>query len=298
MYRFAFKAMGSPCEIQLYGSDAAATHALAQRVIDDVRRLEMRYSRYRVDSELSRINQVAASGGAVEVDAETASLLDYADTCHRQSDGMFDITSGLLRKAWRFDAQRLPEQGKIDELLGRIGWHKLNWQRPRIEFPPGMELDFGGIVKEYAVDRGAALCEEAGCRHGIINLGGDIRILGPHPDGSPWQVGIRDPFSATPDALLSLPVLQGAVATSGDYERCITIDGRRYGHVLNPITGWPVRHFASVTVLADYCVIAGSASTITMLREQSGKAWLEELGLPHHWIDTQGHSGGNLSAAT
>lgn len=288
--------MGSPCEIQLYGIDAAATHALAERVIGDVRRLEERYSRYRSDSELSRINQVAASGGAVEVDAETASLLDYADTCHRQSDGLFDITSGLLRKAWRFDGQRLPEQGKIDALLGRIGWHKLNWQRPRIEFPPGMELDFGGIVKEYAVDRAAALCEEAGCRHGIINLGGDVRILGPHPDGSPWQVGIRDPFAATPDALLSLPVLQGAIATSGDYERCITIDGQRYGHVLNPMTGWPVRHFASVTVLADYCVIAGSASTITMLREQSGQSWLEELGLPHHWIDAQGHSGGNLAA--
>jgi len=134
---------------------------------------------------------------------------------------------------------------------------------------------------------------EHGVRHGLINLGGDIRVVGPHPDGSPWQIGIRDPRK--PDRMLrSVALRQGALATSGDYERCFTLDGRRYGHILNPRTGWPVQGLAAVSVIADYCVVAGSAATIGMLKENAGKTWLVGLGLPHLWVDTQGKIGGSL----
>jgi thiamine biosynthesis lipoprotein len=294
LHRFPFQAMGSPCEIQVFAADAAQARAGAEHAIADVARLEARYSRYREDSFLSDINRVAARGGSIDVDAETASLLDYAATCYAESDGLFDITSGVLRQAWRFDRGGLPDATQIAALKARVGWHRLRWEAPRLAFPePGLELDFGGVVKEYAVDRAAALCHERGLHHGVVNLGGDIKIIGPRADGQPWRIGIKHPRRA--ETLLdTLQLQRGALASSGDYERCILVDGVRYGHILNPRSGWPVRRLAAVSVVADFCVIAGSAATIAMLKEDDGPAWLAALGLRHLWVDVDGHSGGDL----
>lgn len=293
-FRSEFKAMGTPCDIQLFARNKSDAKFATDAVIADVQRLEALYSRYKQDSFLSEINRVAVIGGSISVDDETASLLDYAVTCYEQSDGLFDITSGILRQAWKFDQGKLPEQSLIDKLLDRIGWHKVSWKRPVLSFLlPGMEIDFGGVVKEYAVDRAASLCYGLGIRHGVINLGGDIKVIGPRNDGSPWRVGIRHPRSK--DTLLdTLSLYKGALASSGDYERCIIVDGMRYGHVLNPLTGWPVRHLAAVSVVGDFCVVAGSASTIAMLKEDEGIEWLQDLGLPHLWVDTNGKTGGSL----
>lgn len=296
--------MGSPCEIQIepgaaHGAaqDARAIDAALAAAIAEVERLEARYSRYRETSDLAQINRVAARGGTIEVDPETAGLLDYAATCHAESDGLFDITSGILRRAWRFQEGRLPAAEEVEALLGRVGWHRLAWRSPRLEFgTPGLELDFGGIVKEYAADRVAGLLQAAGMRHALVNLGGDIRAAGPRADGSAWQIGIRDPRRAG-EVLRRVALREGALSTSGDYERCIEIDGVRYGHVLDPRTGWPVRFMASASVLAPLCVVAGSASTIALLRAEQGPAWLEALGLPCLWVDVEGRLGGSLSDA-
>lgn len=289
-----FKAMGTPCDIQLFAPSAGLAKTAANAAIADVQRLESIYSRYRETSFLSEINRAAAKGGSIAVDEETACLLDYAVTCYEQSNGLFDITSGLLRQAWKFQDNKLPEQSLIDQLLERVGWHKVVWEKPVLRFGvAGMEIDFGGVVKEYAVDRAATLCASHGIHHGVINLGGDIKVIGPRGDGSPWRVGIRHPRQH--DGLLdTVALFQGALASSGDYERCILVNGVRYGHVLNPRTGWPVRHLAAVSVIGDFCVVAGSASTIAMLRED-GKDWLEDLGLPHLWVDVAGNVGGNLA---
>ncbi|MBS0484164.1 MAG: FAD:protein FMN transferase [Proteobacteria bacterium] len=262
--------------------------------MDDVYRLEAKYSRYRADSFLSDINRVAAQSGSIPVDDETAGLLDYAATCYQQSDGLFDITSGILRRAWNFKSGEVPPQETIRALLEKIGWHKIRWQRPVLAFTvAGMEIDLGGVVKEYAVDRAAALCRDAGIEHGLINLGGDIKIIGPHGDGSPWRIAIRHP--RIPGGILHTLLLHsGALASSGDYERCITVNGIRYGHVLNPKTGWPVNYMAAVSVIGEFCVVAGSASTIGMLKGEDGPQWLSELGLPHLWVNVQGESGGPL----
>ena len=294
LHKFPFKAMGSPCEIQLFARTAQAAQQVAERAMADIARLEARYSRYRDDSLLADINRVAARGGSIEVDEETASLLNYAATCHAESDGLFDITSGVLRRAWRFDQGQLPTAGEIEALKAHVGWHRLRWQAPRLSFPQaGLELDFGGVVKEYAADRAATLCLELGLRHGVVNLGGDIKIIGPRADGQPWRIGIKHPRDR--EALFdTLELDHGALATSGDYERCLVIDGQRYGHILNPRSGWPVRHLAAVSVVADFCVLAGSASTIAMLKEGEGPAWLAELGLRHLWVDVNGRSGGDL----
>lgn len=294
-FRFAFKAMGSPCEIQLFAGTFGEAKRISDLAITDVHRLEARYSRYRSDSLLSAINKVAAEGGRITVDEETAGLLNYAATCYEQSDGLFDVTSGILRRAWRFEQGGLPDDSLVRGLLERIGWHKLRWEPPVLEFPvPGMELDFGGIVKEYAVDRAAALCRNAGVRHGVINLGGDIKLIGTRADGRPWRVGISHPRDKG-SMIRTLALRDGAVASSGDYERCIVVEGVRYGHVLNPKTGWPVRHLAAVSVVGDFCVVAGSASTIAMLKEKDGPAWLDAMGLPHLWVDVDGNVGGPLA---
>ncbi|MEQ1638288.1 MAG: FAD:protein FMN transferase [Methylococcales bacterium] len=292
-YQHAFNAMGTPCEIQLYSQSAAHAKQVADAVIAELQRLEARYSRYRHDSLLTTINHVAAQGGSITVDAETAGLLNYAATCYLQSDGLFDITSGILRRVWRFDQNTLPDQQNIAALLEKVGWHHCCWQAPMLEFLiPGMELDFGGIVKEYAADRVAALCWGRDVQHGLVNLGGDIRIIGPQPDGSPWRIAIRHPYQS--GMLQTLLLSKGALASSGDYERCITVAGMRYGHVLNPQTGWPVQHLAAVSVVADFCVLAGSAATIAMLKAQKGVQWLEELGLAHCWVDVTGRTGGSF----
>lgn len=286
--------MGCPCEIQLFAKSQSQANRIANLAIADVQRLEMRYSRYRPDSHLSDINRVAEKGGSITVDEETASLLDYAETCHQQSDGLFDITSGILRRVWRFDLNKLPTQTQIDELLNKIGWGRLHWDNPSLIFSvPGMELDFGGIVKEYAVDRAAVICQSAGCESGVINLGGDIKILGPRADERPWRIGLGNP-SLQHDTSPTLMMHHGAVASSGDYERGMTIDGIRYSHIINPKTGWPVRHLAAVTVAGEFCVVAGSSATIAMLKEQEGTAWLEAMGLPYLWTDIYGHQGGTL----
>ena len=286
--------MGSPCEVQLFAADDQAAARAFAATVNEVERLEQLYSRYREDSFLSDINRAASAGGEIEVDDKTASLFDYASTCFEQSDGLFDISSGILRRAWDFKAGKVASEDELAGLLPLVGWDKIVWKAPVIRFPvAGMELDFGGVVKEYAVDRVAAMLLEQGMSSGFVNLGGDVRVLGARPDGSPWRVGIRHHRVRNGVASL-VEIERGALASSGDYERCIVIDGVHYGHILNPRTGWPVRQMAAVSVLAELCLVAGSAATIAMLKEEEGPAWLVELGLPHRWTTVTGDSGGEL----
>ena len=293
-YSTTFTAMGTQCEIQIYSDHPGKVKRLSKRIINDIQRLEVKYSRYRPDSFLSQINLVANQGGLIKVDDETAILLNYAETCYQQSDGLFDISSGVLRGAWRFHTKKLPTQEDIAPLLEKVGWRKLEWTGSELNFPNiGMELDLGGIVKEYAVDRAASFCLDSGVKNGLINLGGDIRLIGPRGNGESWTVGIAHP-RINNSVLMNLSISRGAVANSGDYERCIVIEGVRYAHILNPKTGWPVKYLAAVSVISDLCVVAGSASTIAMLKEEQGPEWLKQLGLPHLWVDVNGQRGGDL----
>lgn len=244
-----------------------------------------KYSRYQSDSITSIINRSAGSGQCVRVDSETAALLDYANDAFEQSDGLFDITSGALRQIWDFKSGILPSQETINQTLTLIGWQKVRWRNPYIELPEDMELDFGGYVKEYAADTLATFCMDNGVTHGLIDLGGDIRVIGPHLDGKPWKIGIRNPDNPE-KALAHVESTGGGVATSGNYERCMVVDGHRYGHVFNPLTGWPVQGLASVTVQAEHCLIAGTLSTITMLKGRpEGGVWLQDMGLPNLIIE-------------
>ena len=293
--RFRFRAMGSPCELRLYGEAPERVAQVAEAGMAEVRRLDAKYSRYTDDSTTAEINRSAGDAAGVEVDEETASLLDYAGVCHRQSGGLFDIASGILRRVWDFKSGCVPAQDEIDAVRAHIGWERVRWERPRIALPlTGMELDFGGYVKEYAADRVAELCRQLGICHGLVDLGGDLCIVGPHPDGRPWIVGIRHPRKPG-RAMAAVPVAAGGVASSGDYERSMVVDGTRYGHILNPKTGWPVDGLSAVSVVASHCLIAGTATTIAMLKGmREGGRWLRELGLPHLCMDPEGGVGGTL----
>ena len=289
--------MGSPCELRLYARSTALAQTAFAAARAEIERLEQLYSRYRDDSTTSRINRSAGNSIGVEVDTETAALLDYAAQAYEQSDGLFDITSGVLRQVWDFKSGRLPDQSKIDEILQRIGWSRVRWQSPRLVLPvAGMELDFGGYVKEYAADATAACCRAHGIEHGLVELGGDICVIGPHPDGSPWRVGVRHP-QAPQQAMAAMDLHEGAIASSGNYERYMEVDGVRYCHILNPKTGWPVQGLVAVSVMAPQCLIAGTATTIAMLKGADGTQWLSQLGLPWFAVDQQGRPSGSLQRA-
>lgn len=290
----SFAAMASHNEVQLYASTRAEAERVARAAGDEVARIEAKYSRYRSDTIVARIN-AAAGVGAVPIDAETAALLHYAEQCFAASDGLFDITSGVLRRAWNFREPALPDRATLRALTALIDWRAVRWNDTQVALPkPGMEIDFGGIGKEYAADRAAGVCIDAGIRHGFVNLGGDVRVLGPHPDGRPWSIGIRHPRREG-ETIATIALGDGALATSGDYERYFDLQGKRYCHILNPRTGYPVGHWQSVSVVAPVCVAAGSYATIAMLLEARGRKLLERDGLPYLTVGPDGALRGPLA---
>jgi thiamine biosynthesis lipoprotein len=287
VFGWPFEAMASRCDIWLAAPDEGAAHAIAREAAAEVRRIEAAYSRYRADSVVGRIN-AAAGREAVECDDETCKLLDYADHLYRSSGGLFDITSGVLRRAWDFRRARLPEPAHLAALLPLVDWTAVRRDGRRVMLArAGMEIDFGGFGKEYAAERAAVVLLRHGVRHGYVNLGGDMRFVGPQPDGRPWRIGIQDP-RARDGVVAGIDIGEGALATSGDYERCFDLDGRRYCHVLDPRTGMPVSHWRSVSVLAPLAVLAGSVSTIAMLKQADALPFLAASGVSYLAVDSAG----------
>lgn len=286
---FDFVAMASPCSLQIDGQDEPAMRRAAALAIAEVQRIEAKYSRYRPDSIVGQINQ-AAGKTAVRTDDETCSLLDFAQSLWQLSGGAFDITSGVLRKAWDFKTGVLPTQESLQTLLPLVGWQNVERSGNQVRLTrPGMELDFGGFGKEYAVDRAAAILHNQGLRHALVNLGGDLHALAerglPALQGAPWQVEIQHPRAnakdgaQNPHALAFLALTRGGLATSGDYERFFIRDGKRYCHVLHPGTGWPVEYWQSVSVLAANATVAGALCTIAMLKGADAIDWLAAQGV-------------------
>jgi thiamine biosynthesis lipoprotein len=287
--------MGGPCELRAYPSSKIDTQAAFAVAELEIKRLELAYSRYLPHSITSHINAVAGSGKATRVDSETARLLDYANTLWRESDGLFDITSGSLREIWNFREPEIPAPAALAAQLQLVGWEKVSWDGESIELPvAGMAIDFGGIVKEYACDSAAKLLQREGLNHALVDLAGDIAVSGPQFDQRPWSIGISDPARPT-EALASIGLAAGGLASSGDYQRGFTLAGRRYGHLLNPKTGWPTQGLSAVSVRADQCLVAGSTATIAILKgKRDGIQWLQDLGLPWLAVDDSGSVHGSL----
>lgn len=273
--------MASPCDVLLECKNKAQANELIELGQKEALRIEQKFSRYRNDNIVHQIN---SSGGRIEVDQETARLINFAKNCYDLSDGWFDITSGILRRAWKFvDGARVPAQQEIDRLLPHIGWQKVTWENPYLTVPQGMEIDFGGIGKEYAVDSTLRLLSQKTNDSFMVNFGGDCHASGPLADGTPWMTGIENPHRPG-DATAVIQLKSGALATSGDVFKFIQQDGKRYGHILNPGTGWPNTDSPlSVTVAAATCTEAGILSTLAMLQGHAAEAFLDRQAVKY-WV--------------
>ncbi len=267
--------MACDCEILVDTDQEHLAKKMLKLAAGEAWRIERKFSRYRQGNIIDQINQ--SKGRAVQVDEETAQLLDFSQVCYEVSEGLFDITSGVLRRIWKFDgSDKLPTQEQIEDILPLIGWHKVSWSPSIIHVPEGMELDLGGIGKEYAVDRIAGLLQERFEIAVLVNLGGDIAVSGKRKDNLPWNIGIEQ-INAEQTSPKVIQVQQGAVATSGDSKRFLLKDGVRYSHILNPLTAWSVENAPhSVTVAAGSCIEAGLFSTLAMLQGARAESFLNE----------------------
>lgn len=284
-----FSAMASPCEVLVDTLDQEIASASFNLAEEEALRIERKFSRYREDNLMHEIN----CGKPTRVDEETARLLDYADKLYQLSDGLFDVTSGVLRKIWRFDgSSQVPDQAEVDALLPFIGWNKVSWQSPYIALPAGMEIDLGGIGKEYAVDRTAHLLQSNLIQNGhslsvLVNFGGDIAVAGPDArTGRRWLIGVDTGIDVPGNNQNSvlIEMARGGIATSGDTRRYILSEGRRLGHVLNPKTGQPVSGAPSlITVAANTCTDAGMLSTLAMLHGADAENFLNKQGVKY-WV--------------
>lgn len=278
-----FSAMASPCEVLMEVEERTEAQHILQRVAEETWRIEKKFSRYRQDNLIYRINH--SGGEPLELDDETALLLNYADQCFQLSDGLFDITAGVLRRIWSFQPGAIPpSESQVRECLSHIGWSKVRWNPPLLHMPQGMEIDLGGIGKEYAVDKVAQWVNQATEASFVINFGGDLFVSQPRRNGQPWQVAVDDPAATGVRQIGQISVAHGGIATSGDARRFLLHEGKRYSHILNPRTGYPIENAPrSVTVIANTCLEAGMLATFAVLQGPDAKQFLEAQQVPF-WI--------------
>jgi thiamine biosynthesis lipoprotein len=278
--RLSFPALGTRCEVQYAAPDGDAQAAAFERAaVGWVQAFEARYSRFRPDSLVSRIN-AAAGQDWVEVDPETERLFALCDTLQAMTQGILDPTALPLIRLWDWKAPQpaLPSDAAIAAARRLVGWGTVQRQAGRVRLPQaGMALDFGGFGKEYAVDIVADIAREHGLTSALVDFGRDLRGLGAPPGRPAWHIGLEDPLRpATPWASVALGGNRG-IASSGDYVRGFVIEGRRYGHIIDPRTGWPVANDCrQATVIAGTCLQAGVLSTTAfVLGVTAGLPWIE-----------------------
>ncbi|USD39022.1 FAD:protein FMN transferase [Ferrimonas sp. SCSIO 43195] len=280
-FRGHFEAMACRCELLIRTTAPSRARAVLAMAASEALRIQHKFSRYNQQGVCHRINH--SQGQAVAIDAETHALLTLADTAYHLSQGRFDISSGILGRLWRFNPdQTIPSPQQIARLLPLIGWHQVQFDTDSITLPSGMQLDFGGLGKEYAVDRCVALIQQAYAGiEVLVNFGGDLATT-VNP-AMPWEVGVsHQAHAGAPFTRLSLS--QGAIATSGDSERFLIHKGQRLSHILDPNTGWPISDAAaSVTVQAERCIDAGLLATLAMLQGEHAEAFLDAQQV-RHWV--------------
>ena len=281
-WKGTFMAMASPCDVLMEVEDESLAQEILTAVAAEAWRIEDKFSRYKKDNIIYRINN--AQGEAVAVDEETQRLLDFANELYEISEGLFDVTSGVLRQVWIFDgSDKVPEKKDVKKILKKIGWQKIGRQKGSITVPEGMEIDLGGIGKEYAVDRCVQIAQQKTRESVLVNFGGDLSVTTPRKDNKFWSVGRL--VTGSDEAYGLFQLYSGAIATSGDAHRYLIKEGVRYSHILNPVTGWSVIDAPhTVSVAAATCVEAGMMSTLAMLQGGRAEEFLK-IQEVDYWID-------------
>jgi len=272
-----FQAMASDCQVLLEGINQQRAEELLKLAAIETWRIEHKFSRYKAGNIMHQINH--AYEKKVAVDNETTALLNFVDQCYQLSDGLFDVTAGVLRKIWHFDgSDNIPSDQEINNILPLIGWNKVHWKAPYIQLPNGMELDLGGIGKEYAVDKVCLLLQKRMSQiencHILVNFGGDLACSGPRLNGEAWEVAVES-YQDQKKAILKVKLSQGGIATSGDSRRFLLKEGIRYSHILNPKTGQSITNAPhAVSIAAPNCMQAGILSTMAMLQGSDAEDFL------------------------
>jgi len=281
-WKGTFMAMASPCDVLIEVEDKTAAQQILDAIATEAWRIEDKFSRYKKDNIIYQVNH--SMGAAVRVDEETARLLNFADELFQLSEGMFDVTSGVLRQLWTFDgSDNLAKVDEVNEIMNRIGWQKVKWDGDSVTLPAGMEIDLGGIGKEYAVDRCVQIARQMTNDSVLVNFGGDLAVTTARKNNAYWSVGRL--VTGSDEAYSMFQLYKGAIATSGDAHRYLLKDGIRYSHILNPKTGWPVTGSPhTVSVAAATCVEAGMLSTLAMLQGEQAEAFLK-LQEVDYWIN-------------
>lgn len=285
----AWPVMGTMLRVVVWQPDGDAALPVLREVRRAVTAVDSLMSNYRADSDVSRIGAAAGSGAWTPVSAETLEVLEAALDHARSSGGAFDPTVGPVVDVWGFYRERgaMPSTGALDSARALVGWQHVEVDRAqrRVRLPrAGMQLDFGAIAKGYAVDLALEAAARAGAERVMVDLGGNIGVLGDAPAGGAWPLGLRHPREQRPFAVVDVDT--GAIATSGDYERYFVHQGIRYAHVVDPRTGWPVRGVASVSVLAPTGLTSDVLSTtLFVLGPERGCAEVATLpGVAAVWV--------------
>ena len=281
LHRVKWAALGTTCEIQFLCADDSRACLFEKGAINWVAAFEAKYSRFRPDSLVSRIN-AAAGADWVAVDAEMEQFLDLCGSLHQLTRGVLDVTSLPVMRLWDYRAAHpvIPAREEVAAALRLTGWAQVQRQPGRVRLPQaGMALDFGGWGKEYAVDAIAQLARQHGLTCALVDFGHDLYALGAGPGKPGWHIGLEDPNRPGVACWGSAAATDCGVASSGDYVRGFTLNGRRYGHIVDPRTGWPVNNGCrQVTVIAKSCLQAGVLSTAAfILGPEAGIALVSEM---------------------
>jgi FAD:protein FMN transferase len=278
---FRWSALGTNCEVQYVCGSNSVARAFETEASRWVAAFESKYSRFRPDSLVSRIN-TAAGQSWVEVDEEMDGFLNLCESLHALSGGTLDVTSLPLMRLWDYKATnpRVPALEEIAAARALVGWSKVERSPGKIRLPyAGMAIDFGGWGKEYAVDRVVQIARRHGLQQVLVDFGRDLFALGAAPGKPAWHVGLEDPAQPGTACWGSIAARDCGVACSGDYVRGFTVNGKRYGHIIDPRTGWPVANgVRQVTVIASSCVQAGILSTtVCILGPTAGLRMVGEM---------------------
>ncbi len=255
--------MGTAAWITIHGLDESTAKEASEEAFRELHRIEAAMSNWKKESEISLLNR-ESDGRPYKISRELFHLLERSIYYSHLTAGAFDVTARPLVQLWGFQGgtAHLPDSLEIEQAMSRVGYDEimLDGESTSVIMPPGMEIDLAGIAKGYGVDRAVQILRERGVESAMVNLGGNIYALGAPPGEKGWSIGIRDPRGGRETAG-SLLLSDEAVATSGNYENYVEIDGTIYGHIIDPRVGRPVSHVLSVTVAAPTALEADALST-------------------------------------
>lgn len=260
--------MGSRFDISIVATDSSTAENYIDKAIAEIDRIEQLISDWIPGSQVSAINRMAGIQ-PVKVDREVLQLTERALRISELTEGAFDISFAAMDRIWKFDGsmEQLPDSATIQRAIANIGYQfiQLDTLNSTIYLTrKGMKIGFGATGKGYAADKCREYMKALGVQAGIINASGDLTTWGSQPDGTAWRIGVTNPFRRSRPAAI-LEMYTGAVTTSGDYEKYVEINGKRYSHIINPKTGMPSYGLTSVTVIGPDAETCNGFSTAIMV---------------------------------